>query len=311
MPALITHYFVGSHTIEGLPESIKNGLSVPAFDWGALGPDFLFFHRVIPYAPRKSLRKYGSFLHRLDPKELFDLMFDVYKNGDFTGITRSYIFGFICHYSLDRTAHPYVYQLERQILESGKRQYMSIFIHNKIEHNIDVFVLEKERNLPGGRLNTSSLLTKDPEIINEISRFMCEVINTAFSKSCRPEEIAQSFYDTRRVCGALFDRFGIKRKVFRGLEKVLRIGPAVSGIIRPKKPDKDFDYINADKKRWFYLSDKNMKRPFDSSFYDLTDKAVEDSNAMILAFSACLDSGEYIDFTDSLSFGTGIKFAAQ
>ena len=66
MPACITHHLFAQDLLARLSEAVDQS----AFFWGAQGPDFLFCHRYIQAAAKKdvkSLKEYGSALHRTSP----------------------------------------------------------------------------------------------------------------------------------------------------------------------------------------------------------------------------------------------------
>ena len=72
---------------------------------GCSGPDFFFCHRFLPFWKGRSLKDYGGRLHRETPSKVLGAMRDFLKEHP-DPVYRSYVWGFVCHYSLDCTAHP-------------------------------------------------------------------------------------------------------------------------------------------------------------------------------------------------------------
>jgi len=306
MPAVFSHYYMAQHT--------KNVCAVPcgmvrdAFNWGAQGPDVLYYSKGIK--PRASLRKCGVLMHHIDPALLFETFFDIYNAGGYSEIALSYIQGFICHYTLDRSAHPYIYYLSQQLVT--RDDILSIFIHNRIEHNIDVLVLLKEKHVGGDKICAVSVLPANREVLFEVSAFLTEVMRRMFKKRARrinQKRVFRCFKGSRQMARLLFDRTGRKQKIYRRIERVLDIGPAFSGIIRPKEPDNGIDYTNSLNTPWYYLDDmvkgSDDTPPHTESYFDMEATAIQDAADMIYRFNECLENGKYTDFTGHLGFTTG------
>ena len=75
MPAAITHYLLAERVMEEIKKKdLQQNLDGDAFFWGAQGPDFLFFHRALPWWKGESLREYGSRIHRAKPSETISIL---------------------------------------------------------------------------------------------------------------------------------------------------------------------------------------------------------------------------------------------
>ena len=73
-----------------------------------MGPDFFFTHRFFPWQKGESLKEIGERLHQTPPSSIFDFAQE-YENGERgNDVSLSYVLGFLCHYALDSTAHPFV-----------------------------------------------------------------------------------------------------------------------------------------------------------------------------------------------------------
>jgi len=72
--------------------------------WGAQGPDVWFYHGLLH--PVHSLRKVGNLLHARNVEATLSHMAEA-AAGDRLRLT--YFAGFLTHYALDKTAHPYVH----------------------------------------------------------------------------------------------------------------------------------------------------------------------------------------------------------
>ena len=119
MPACLTHNLFANDVRARLEEP---GLNACAYAWGAQGPDYLFCHRYFKTMRDKTLKtlqEYGSALHKTSPSATLEAMREFVRSHN-DPIYRSYLLGFLCHYSLDSTAHPYVNARARDL--AGTRE---------------------------------------------------------------------------------------------------------------------------------------------------------------------------------------------
>lgn len=80
MPAFASHYIFAKEMMPFLKKTADFEINENAVYLGTQGPDVLFFHRVLPWMPGKSIRKYGSMLHRAKPGDIFENMREYCKN---------------------------------------------------------------------------------------------------------------------------------------------------------------------------------------------------------------------------------------
>ena len=113
MPACLTHYYFAQNVRENLPDA--SSLDACAYAWGAQGPDFFFCHRFLPFWRGRSLQEYGGRLHDEMPSKVLGAMREFLKAHP-DPVYRSYVWGFVCHYSLDCTAHPYINWLAQELV---------------------------------------------------------------------------------------------------------------------------------------------------------------------------------------------------
>ena len=106
MPAFSTHYLFAKDIMEILRSEADFPLNEDAVFIGAQGPDIFFFHRALPWQKGKTLRKAGSAMHRARCGEILDRFMAYCASAGDNNIAKSYVYGFLLHYSLDRICHP-------------------------------------------------------------------------------------------------------------------------------------------------------------------------------------------------------------
>lgn len=130
MPATYTHYHFGRLVFHHLPSKYQHLISRhrDLYDIGQHGPDILFYH--YPLKENKVMRL-GYNMHHEQGRQFFLEASQLHHCNE---ADLAYLYGFICHFTLDAFCHPYV---ERYIEEEG-------ISHFEIEMQLDRYLLEKD-----------------------------------------------------------------------------------------------------------------------------------------------------------------------
>lgn len=129
MPSTYTHYYFGNKVFEQLPPDYQTLINHhrDLYDIGQHGPDILFYH--YPLKENKIMRL-GYDMHHQKGKVFFSCARRLHQN---RSTNLAYLYGFICHFTLDAYCHPYV---EKYIEDEGVS-------HFEIEMQLDRYLLEK------------------------------------------------------------------------------------------------------------------------------------------------------------------------
>ena len=136
MPGFTTHYLFGVETCHRLGASpLRRELmeNHTAFGLGLQGPD-IFFYDLPSYVIYK--KNIGSAAHTTDTgKFLFFLLQSrfLFPKGKKRQIAESYIAGFIGHYLLDTTCHPYVYDRSKSCSDSATAFAPHVYLETDID----------------------------------------------------------------------------------------------------------------------------------------------------------------------------------
>lgn len=176
MPDLVVHNSMGDHVLQKLPPEITAAIDSDAFHVGVLGPDPYFFYRFFALPFANGVDKRGSTMHHKRcgafllalARETTSSYLGQGKLGasDKLGASNfgapfSYFLGFLCHYAMDSTAHPYINAL------AAKRPGM----HTAIERKLDRIELKR---LGKQLKDIPSYLCRFPQV-PELRRAMKEV----------------------------------------------------------------------------------------------------------------------------------------
>ena len=156
MPAIFTHVQFGREVVATLPPMFSDLVAKhpQCFYLGTQGPDLLFYHKPLK-SKNNPTRKKGWRLHEIPPEDFFlqgaKLLLEDKENFDNADnfIPQSkeaaYLLGFLCHFTLDYSVHPYIDQ-----------HSVGGLSHGKIESELDKHRLKK-LGKPARGFNTATL----------------------------------------------------------------------------------------------------------------------------------------------------------
>lgn len=298
MPAFATHYIFAHELLPKLPAEMNRD----AVLLGTQGPDFLFYHRLLPHMSGKASASVGSKLHAADPAELFGNM---RKNLSGDIIAKSYAAGFLMHYALDRNAHPYVYFIEEQYIKARHIHYWSFVVHNRIEYNIDTYMLRDRMGYEDARdFLPGETMCLDRDVLMAVGELAAPTFNDTLGTQMTVQDIAQGYEDMSYIHGLLRNKDGKRSALLHTLQFPFLplLGPIFTTSTRTKQPDKLWDYMNLNRSEWYYLKDpaRRSRETFDEIF----ERAKQDALGLIEGFFSGADLSL---LTQSLSFSTGVR----
>jgi hypothetical protein len=129
MSDIIIHNRMGRSVYKKLPAGLASRIDREIYRVGLLGPDPLAAYRFYAMPLRHGVHKWMSIMHE---EKTADFLVEMTRAAD-TKEMFSYLAGFLCHYALDTTVHPYIDKL------ADNTGYM----HVAIEHKLDLMELEK------------------------------------------------------------------------------------------------------------------------------------------------------------------------
>ena len=147
MPDIVVHNAMGDKVLAGLEPEIRRLIEPEIFRFAVMGPDPYIFYRFFALPFRHGVNKRSTVMHET---KCAAFLVALAKRGQSREMF-SFTAGFLCHYALDSTTHPFINGLAGE--KSG--------IHAAIEHKLDVLELEHQ----GKQLyNIMDLFTAFPEL---------------------------------------------------------------------------------------------------------------------------------------------------
>ena len=311
MPAILSHWLHGSRVLPELKKRIHSvDIDENSFLWGCQGPDILFFSRLMPWMSGQNVRKYGSKLHDGDPMRVFQPLFELIEVCGVKNYDRlmSYCLGMCCHYSLDRTAHPYVIYLENSMVCNDPRGE-DYHYHGEIESMLDVILLRREKGLIPADVSLSDCIPEDAAVSSMMSLVYTKMLYRSFGLKLEPRCARQLTGDMRTCFNVLNDRYSLRMPVIETVENILWKGHStgsMSAFMRPYAEKLSYDYGNFCHKEWHNIYAPRERSRFD--IFEIFDSAVEDALSTVEQFlNAVSNKCSFGQYTENKTFSFGTR----
>lgn len=135
MPATYTHHIFTKDVYQSLNEEIKNKINPELFHLFGKSFDTFFFYKP----------KIGTYAHNHCANLYFANIIEYMRNHELTHDPSlcAYLYGSICHYVLDSTAHPFIYYYGGKYDSKNKKTRSYRGKHDYIEIMIDALMCEE------------------------------------------------------------------------------------------------------------------------------------------------------------------------
>ena len=260
---------------------------------------------------KSSFRDFAHYFHKNKTKEFFVNLINYikYNNLEKNPEVMSFVYGFLSHYILDSTFHPYIIYKTGQLNKNDSTTYKYLGKHHLMETYLDKrFILLREKIKPTkykffNLLDTTSfskelnslidIIFKETYDANKMSKFYHKsIINMKF------------LYKHLR-----YDKTGIKELFYKLIDPIIKnkIPTSIKYVSYHYHENSLEHYLNLDKKTWNYPTHKNKKS--NDSVIDLYLKALYKCSNLIKEINDYLYHNKRIDLNrliDNLSYATGI-----
>ncbi len=305
MPDPVTHFCFGQDVLKELSEDTVSKIDLDIFGRALQGPDSLstigfFGGKNKKFSVRNTVmhkQKTGAFLTALEKETEKTKLSELF----------SLLVGMVCHYSLDRTAHPYII-CKAGDYDGTEETYHLRSGHVRLEHSIDCYFIRTRYKKTPWRFSVTDrilCLKKLPEVLRApLDRVFNEVYGwvdgfDVFNKSLRDERL---FYRLMQ------DPIGLVHYSLRPLS-FGKTRFCMFSYYRRDTDSRRVDYMNEKHLLWHHPFDNSIESR--DSFFDLYDKAKNDALEMINNCYRAVYLGENMEniFGNS-SYSTGLDVSA-
>lgn len=286
MPAIITHDFFGQGVYDNLFREIGGTRAeAEAFLLGNQGPDPLFYSIVSPRL--REHNRLGSIMHNEKPSELIKTFKDSLSvlDEEQLPIGRAYALGFLCHYTLDSTMHPFVYFHEYRLCDAGEPGLSrddSNEVHGLIETELDELVLfEKRGETVATFAPWRDILQASDFVLDTISKMYAYVALVVYGRIIPQDMFTLSVHNFRSIQHLFHSSSGAKRAAIGRIEGLLRPYSFYQAMSHRPIELTESDFDNREHEVW--------ENPFtgktsQEGFWDLLARAREAAEANIALF---------------------------
>ena len=131
MPSIVVHNAMGDRVLKKLPIEVRDIINPEIFHFSVSGPNpYMFYRFFVPERYKRKIPKRAKRMHKTRTGQFLMELASYSKDDDMF----SYLSGFLCHYALDSTTHPYI---------NGKANKVP-GMHMSIEHRLDAIELQRQ-----------------------------------------------------------------------------------------------------------------------------------------------------------------------
>ncbi len=275
MPNVWAHFIFGQQVLKHLDELslCKGDHRLHTFNLGCQGPDFLFYHRFLPWQQSSALNRMGTEMHNRHCGPVLMTLLDAVSGRD---VSREhpddatvYALGFVLHHILDRHVHPYVFS------KSGFRKWD----HQRFEIMMDTLIAAELWSVD----TTKTPTWKHVRTAGGFPEPIIDAFETAageFYPELAPQIARRQWNEAKRD-------FTAAQRLFHdptGLRRKLTFGQLEPFVFKPVASE--LDILNTAEQPW--LDPVSGDHYHSESVWTLWNRALEDAIAVIAAILAWL-----------------------
>ena len=218
MPATIVHSYFAKDVYDILPKNIKESISPTRIKMFGQSADSLMFYNLFSLLPGKKVRNFSRTFHRNKSQDFFINLITYIKDNNLgtDSDVCSFLVGFICHYELDSTIHPYVFYKTGVFDKKDRRTYKYNNIHEFMEIFLDNDMVRRRENINPYKFKLGEFCFD----IKKFSASLNDTIDYSFEKTFGINSMSKVYYKSlkqMRTSLVVFrrDPYGIKKFFYK------------------------------------------------------------------------------------------------
>ncbi len=254
MPAFATHEIFGEEASwEYLSGNMRSCVQKHrgVFRTGTQGPDLFFYNLLLLRGETQF--NLGSRMHEQCISSFFRNYLEEVsrcRSREKRGIAVAYFMGFLSHYTLDATMHPFVYSRIGYDPNDPASGVATLCAHHRLEAVMDQQMLWVKREQSPSEYVPSSRVQMTRHEINVISEIMAASLRRTYHVGVKPSNYKASYWCMCRITDFIYDRSGRKKPAIQMLEKnIIRKEYLSNLLVNNNLIDKD-DAMNKEHQPW-------------------------------------------------------------
>ncbi|WP_305768563.1 zinc dependent phospholipase C family protein [Candidatus Epulonipiscium viviparus] len=318
MPDIITHYIFGLNATKNIAKTklysaiAKNRA---LFFLGCQGPDPMFYHDRYK---EDNFSYVAAAMHNSKTKEFIEsaMRFVCSNRGNLeeTEQLLAYMSGFLCHYILDSSVHPYIFYIGGKYIPGDPDTDKYMGVHRKMELAIDYLILKEAFDLEANKFKVHKHILKAkpvPKIILDLYEFS---LRSTYDIKNGGQIFDISYRYFRNYFILTYDNFGVKKAVAKAISPALpkEIAGLVDSFSYHKCYDGNIDYLNTSKDSWRHpITGEISNESFDDLIAAAHAKVAEILRQLNIAiFKTATDNADALErfyaTVPNISYTTGI-----
>ena len=233
---------------------------------GAQGPDPLCYIVL-----GKDSKDYSYFCSRTHDTNTQMLLINMvhYVKQHLTKETYSYLIGFLTHYALDVSIHPYIYYNVGEYKKNKPETDIYKGLHLQFERSVDCVIIEEDTKKKAHKLKLHKTQFLTGHMPQEVADIMGYTLKQTYGKDNGAFMFKRSVKTMyKNVKHMLYDPFGIKKQFYKIADLFLKQDLFIKDVSMFNHI-KNYDYLNLEHKTWHHPV---TNEAFTKSVYDLVEE---------------------------------------
>lgn len=291
MPNIITHALCAQDalsTIENLRLKQLILKHPQVFSMASSGPDFIFYYHTFPWQDQSrchEVYQVGNLVHSSHINDFYLKALDLIQQEQdphIKEIQTVFLAGHLMHWSLDSSAHPFVF------FHTGEMKGATKYWHYRFESMLDTLMVQKIKKFKLSETKSYEMVFSTQETQTIIAEFYEAIVTSVYGVSLGKGIYIECLQSMNTVSKLLFDPHQTKLPLIQLLEKQMKMPWKFSSHMILGKNDETHDILNLKHKIWNHPTDVNLTS--NESFLDLYQKAVLRAQACLYSLEGILSN---------------------
>lgn len=257
MPSSVTHAFFALDIYDKLDKNIQEKLN---FDKRHLkifseGPDPLYFYNLANIKKGKFVRdNYPEMIHTKNTQNFFISIIKYIKNNKLENNSEimSLLYGFISHYVLDSTLHPFIIYKTGLFKSKEPSTYKYNGIHNDMEVYIDAYLIYQRLKVLPKDFKMYDFIFDIDKYTNDTRTLLDNIFEDVYGIANFSKIYFKSIKQMRGIFKRFrYDKFGIKKGFYKCLDTFLPKGQLKKEMLSYHVNQKQkIHYLNLERNEW-------------------------------------------------------------
>lgn len=293
MAGFLTKYINGKEAGEKLEDNYIHEMisrNNHAFLIGLHGNDVLSLNPRIRAKRGLSYRTAGTEMYNQEYAALFNSMLDYIMTltGHEREICIAYISGFLCYFTLDQNATPYIRYRTSRLLPAKCRRSQMQSARREVETSIDCCMLEEHCRMEPSQINVDALLYLSRKDTSSINHMLKKAVGEVYHYSLSSSELAAGIRNIRRQLEFMYPSEGLGKSVVSTVKNRIPFIKNSSGNRFDHALDTQ-DFMNTRKQPWYpYVGCADI---YELSFEEIFQRSQSGSLTLLGDLDGCLSWG--------------------